>query len=389
MNRKKIFLIAPTITPEFFNVEFSFLEENFDQIYVITEKLHDNIKNIPDNFSIHIIDKNARIELFKRPDLLLDIFFEIFRAKTLKVRYLFNFCNEAILIQEKVKQIMQEDNLKPEEVTLYSWWFMSGAYAISNLKQKDKKFKAISRAHRYDLYKDSGPQPFKTKILKNIDKVLSCSKQGSKYLKNNYSAFKNKIGYSYLGTLNEDFNYTEKKNYTIVSCSYIRPVKRIELIIDVLSKFKKDSNLNWIHIGSGEDLSKYKSLASKRLEIDFKFVGHLSNDAVLDFFRTKDVKCFINLSASEGLPVSMMEVQSFGIPIIGTDVGGVNEIVNENTGVLVSANPEIEEVYSAINKIVFAPKETYIKYQHNARSHWNINFNAKNNYNDFIIKYLK
>jgi len=41
---------------------------------------------------------------------------------------------------------------------------------------------------------------------------------------------------------------------------------------------------------------------------------------------------FINTSSSEGIPVSMMEAQSFGIPILAMDVGGVREIVGPQTG---------------------------------------------------------
>jgi len=45
-----------------------------------------------------------------------------------------------------------------------------------------------------------------------------------------------------------------------------------------------------------------------------------------------------------------MEVMSFGIPVIGTNVGGVSELVNQENGHLLSANPAAQEIVSVIEK---------------------------------------
>ena len=59
---------------------------------------------------------------------------------------------------------------------------------------------------------------------------------------------------------------------------------------------------------------------------------------------------FINLSSSEGIPVSIMEAQSFGIPVIATNVGGSGEIVVSETGVLVDENRTEASVLLSLNK---------------------------------------
>ncbi|NJK95527.1 MAG: glycosyltransferase [Bacteroidales bacterium] len=48
---------------------------------------------------------------------------------------------------------------------------------------------------------------------------------------------------------------------------------------------------------------------------------------------------FLNTSLSEGVPVSVMEALSFGLPVIATDVGGTGELINDEVGMLI--NPEI------------------------------------------------
>ena len=53
---------------------------------------------------------------------------------------------------------------------------------------------------------------------------------------------------------------------------------------------------------------------------------------------------FMNVSSSEGLPVSIMEAFSFGIPALVTAVGGNPEIVQEGAGILLAENPSIDSI---------------------------------------------
>jgi colanic acid/amylovoran biosynthesis glycosyltransferase len=53
---------------------------------------------------------------------------------------------------------------------------------------------------------------------------------------------------------------------------------------------------------------------------------------VIDYYTTNHIALFLSLSSREGLPVSLMEAISCGIPLLATTVGGVSEVVNENTG---------------------------------------------------------
>ena len=53
---------------------------------------------------------------------------------------------------------------------------------------------------------------------------------------------------------------------------------------------------------------------------------------------------FMNVSSSEGLPVSIMEAFSFGIPALVTAVGGNPEIVQEGAGILLDENPSINSI---------------------------------------------
>ncbi|MEG1497600.1 MAG: glycosyltransferase, partial [Clostridiales bacterium] len=88
---------------------------------------------------------------------------------------------------------------------------------------------------------------------------------------------------------------------------------------------------------------------------------------------------------SEGIPVSIMEAISFGIPVIATDVGGVNEIVyNDQNGILLDKDFSDNQLIEAINKFAFMPNDEYLKYRDNARNIWEKNYDAEKNYTEFL-----
>ncbi|MGL5354982.1 MAG: glycosyltransferase [Cetobacterium sp.] len=391
--KKDLFLITNSYPygsgEEFIQNEVNYLSKEFRKVFIISMNQNDEkTKNVPNNFEVYRL-KNNKLNLFKLLTLeyIEDFFSEKINLKNLKNRI--SFMHTGAAVKNNILEILKKEKLNLDETVLYSYWFYSGAYGISKIKS-DKTIK-ISRAHRYDLYIERGPQPLKNEIFSKIDAVLPCSLQGAEYLKDRYPIFNNKIEKSYLGTENIEGQIFKKNNYNIVSCSYIRPVKRVSLIIEGLEKLNlRDKKVTWTHIGDGEGVEELKLLAKQKLKnVEFQFLGHLKNENILEYYKQNDIKCFVNLSSSEGLPVSMMEVQSFGIPIVATNVGGVNEIVNKETGVLLSENPTPQEIADGIKKMLLLSDEDYESIQRKCFEYWSENFNAKKNYKNFIEKYLK
>jgi len=64
--------------------------------------------------------------------------------------------------------------------------------------------------------------------------------------------------------------------------------------------------------------------------------------------------CVLN-STREGLPLSLLEAMSFGIPVVATDVGGVGELLAEGAGLLVP--PQAPEVLADALKSLAAQPE--------------------------------
>ena len=65
---------------------------------------------------------------------------------------------------------------------------------------------------------------------------------------------------------------------------------------------------------------------------------------------------FVLPSYNEGLPVAILEAMSYGIPVISTNVGSIEEVVKDNeTGFIVNPG-NIYEIVDSINKLVINEK---------------------------------
>ena len=122
--------------------------------------------------------------------------------------------------------------------------------------------------------------------------------------------------------------------------------------------------------------------------VDFR--GNISNGELLRNYSNEQFDLLLNVSESEGIPVSIMETMSFGIPCIATDVGGTKEIVTDKyNGILLEKNFEPEILAQWICKFIEMPSDEYMQYRNNARTSWANKYNAEKNYEMFMKKLLR
>ena len=296
--------------------------------------------------------------------------------------------------QAKKYKIILSQYSDDAEIYLYSYWMNVNSYAASLIKKKDRyRCRLVTRAHRGDLYfeeSDNGYLPMSCFIYNLSDQIVFISKHGLEYFKQKHHIVSEKKLKVYrLGVIQLDHMPDKRINKPIlVSCSYMTEVKRINLIIDALS-FINDISLKWIHIGDGPGWGKIiqetKSKLSGKKNIEFEFLGRLENSEIRDLYEKEYFSAFINVSSSEGLPVSIMEAMSAGIPVIATDVGGVSEIVNESNGILLRSDSSPEVISGSIREIIINSSDTK---RSNAYKTWRRYFDAKTNYavfSEFLI----
>lgn len=283
------------------------------------------------------------------------------------------------------------DNFSKEELDnsiFYSYRFEYQPY-VSYIVKKNLGLdcKIVARAHGFDLYEENRPSryiPLREILLKNIDYVFPCSGYGTNYLKEKFPTYKEKISTRFLGSLDYGIeDYKKSSELRLLSCSTVLPVKRLELIVEALYKID-DRKIIWTHYGDGKDMDKIKKLVKnlpKNIQVNFK--GNIPNDILLKEYKNTSYDWFVNVSSSEGIPVSIMEAMSFGIPAIATDVGGTSEIVNNENGFLVDSDITGEELANIMRLVYDMYSDNYLKYRNKARETWNSKYNSAKNYKKF------
>ena len=105
----------------------------------------------------------------------------------------------------------------------------------------------------------------------------------------------------------------------------------------------------WHHVGDGVLRNELTELTSKLNVTDkFIFEGLIDSTKILDYYTDRNIDLFVNVSESEGVPFSIMESFSVGIPVIATDVGGTSEIVDESVGGLLKEELTAQDLAAKI-----------------------------------------
>lgn len=319
------------------------------------------------------------------------------KHKVKKLLYALFYGMFALQAKPYMEQIIQEAE---GEVYIYSMWLSRPAYAaaLMNLK-RDPKVKAIvSRAHGFDIYKeriDIQYLPFRKFIAENLDEISFVSSHGLKYYEANWPEFNKPVKkVAFLGTDKEGEGIKAIRAKTvpvIATCSLIRDVKRYDLILDTLSRLKTE--FIWYQYGEGEDIEKIKQLAEVKLKgRQYRFMGHIPNREILLRYLADDIDFLLNLSDSEGLPVSYMEAMSIGVPVIARDSGGSSEIVDDKTGRLLDATPDTEawaKLIDAELRMRIDHPQDYLKKSRGAFDRWNTRFNSELNTKKFFTELLQ
>jgi glycosyltransferase involved in cell wall biosynthesis len=374
---------------QFLETEIKYLAEHFDSIFIIPNNPTGTIRPTPANVKV-LRQKPSPYSTLRGIKQLgkwaWPCLKELIKAPDKKY-FLSNLLRTAHQANELYKLL---EHFKLTKKTIhYTYWFNEQSTMLAILKSQNKISGYISRAHGFDLYEDrntNGYIPFRSFQLQHVTKLFLISKHGLNYISSKYPQHRNKFHLAYLGVKNPAlFSYHPPKDesYHVVSCSRMVEVKRIHLIIKALSNIGTKKIL-WTHISDGRLFEQIKHQAKTSIpsNIKYNFLGHIDNSRIFSFYQQANIDVFINVSSSEGLPVTIMEAISFGIPIIATDVGGTSEIVTNRTGILLNPDPKIEDITNAIITS-FNSKSRSREFREDIHKYWGQHFDAKTNYQKF------
>ena len=133
--------------------------------------------------------------------------------------------------------------------------------------------------------------------------------------------------------------------------------KGIDYLIRAFKKVLKEvEEVKLLIIGGGDWLPELKSLSGE-LELNnaIIFTGPIENHHLPQYYAAADAFVLPSIRGPENSPVVLFEAMASGLPVIATDLPGVNEIVRpEETGLLVEPR-NIPELKTALVRVLSDP----------------------------------
>ncbi len=287
------------------------------------------------------------------------------------------------IIKKESPDILHTHNSKAGAVGRLAAWFY---------KRNHKNLIVIHQVHGYHFTRFTG---FKKRVYEFLEKVLSRI--------TNYLLFQNeyelnltkKMGcerWTRLKYIGNGIDFDEfdlsanagKKENLIVCIARIEPVKNQKMLVEALGIMKNKfgfDEFRAVFIGEGDAGQFSELIRENDLKKNIEFTGQLDRREVVGYLQT--AKLSILTSKKEGKPRSIMESMFFGIPCIGTDVVGTNElIINDFNGYLVQYG-DYKSLADRIYKIL-TEDSVLKKFSRNAKEMAVNKFNEEN-----VIEKLK
>jgi glycosyltransferase involved in cell wall biosynthesis len=205
-----------------------------------------------------------------------------------------------------------------------------------------------------DVYKLNRFGRIRTKrILQHADAVIALTENMRIHLKN---IFNTEISVIPNGITLEEYNdvtiSTDRKtgSKNILFVGRLRPVKGIQYLITSMKKIHEEiPDARLVLVGENSEEKERLTALSIQLGIQncVQFIGMVPHEKVKAFMQQSDI--FVLPSLSEGFPNVILEAMACGLPVIASRVGGIPDIITDNTnGYLV----EVKDTNDMANKIL-------------------------------------
>jgi len=220
---------------------------------------------------------------------------------------------------------------------LHANWSVNGAIAgfiglllrkpvVTTLRGEDVVRAEKSKLYRYLL----------VWCLRSNDRLITVSEAIHNLLAKEFPDYQHKISFLPNGVDSKLINTPIPKTrpdgkiaFKLLSIGSLIPRKGVETIIDALGYLHSPRNFKLVVVGDGLELSNLKGLVKKKgLDNIVEFVGQVPPGQVAEYLR--DADAFILASYSEGRPNVVLESFAVGVPVIASDINGVQELVRDN-----------------------------------------------------------
>jgi glycosyltransferase involved in cell wall biosynthesis len=264
---------------------------------------------------------------------------------------------QTLLIRRGLQQMLAKYG---GDVVVYAYWHTPLTYAAVLLKRTGRVRAVLARGHNSDIYEASTVthwQPLKRQLIADIDHTWTVSEDGRRELVEVFGGDPGRIGVARLGVTVpvRPGPAPDPDRFRVLSVSSCTPVKQVPMIAEVVARLAHahpEVPVEWTHFGGGPLLDTVRELADRlqamHVNLTCSLPGHVENSALMEVLDERAFDVLVNASRAEGVPVSIMEAMSRGIPAIAPAVGGVAELVGADRGWLLSSEVSGSELGAAL-----------------------------------------
>ena len=189
------------------------------------------------------------------------------------------------------------------------------------------------------------------KSLKKVDKILFNSNFTKNLFHKQLPELSDLPSMVIFPAFIENINYTDdEKKYDLCTIARLEYRKGHHLVLEALTKLKKEKNLilTYAILGDGPELSKLKDLVVKNnLLHQVNFINDTNSSDVYKQSKIHVMPTITTPDSIEGFGISNVEAASFGLPSIVSSSGGTPESIDQN-GYVINEN-DINELSNKIS----------------------------------------
>lgn len=219
---------------------------------------------------------------------------------------------------------------------------------------------------------------------KYFDKIIAVSRFGQSIHQKSKSLFDKIVHlYNFYPNLNQTEINSKKGNYFLYF-GRLAVEKGVETLLDAWLKEERKSKLKIV--GTGELYEEFNKKSNGRSDIEM--VGYKSGDELNTLIQEAS---FIIVPSEwyENNPLTIIEAYANGKPVIGSNVGGIPEIINDgDTGYLFEMG-SVNDLSEKIKKAESIKDQEYYRLSTNARKFADENFSEESHYTSLLSIYMK
>jgi glycosyltransferase involved in cell wall biosynthesis len=301
------------------------------------------------------------LEFLRRPLLYARVIWRVLKQSG----RLINLVNNSAVVP---KALATARWLRTEDIDCIHVHWMSTPATMAFIISSISKIPCIATAHRWDIYCGNAPV-VKTQCFSSVRMISAQGKRD--FLSLLPTELHHKVHLVHMGIDVPEVVGDKSPAYGefhVAVVASLNVQKGHAYVLQALKLLKSDgySDVKLHFMGSGKEETSLKNQAVQLgIEQKVVFYGHIPHAELLEKYALRAFDCVllasyeVNGEAYEGIPVSLLEAMAYEIPVIGTDSGGISELVTGGSGILIpqkDAGAIAEAILQLKNDAAYAKK---------------------------------